>query len=239
MTSHRPRHRAARTDRTSGSRVAGRAVGRSILIALITIATTNCSGPARSGAPEQSPAPSASPSSPAASASTAASPPTPTPTPTQVQVAHLAKSKPVRLQIPAIGVDSPLMDLGLKSDGTMQVPPAGFPAGWYTGAPTPGEVGPAIIAGHVDWNGPAVFYRLRDLKPGDTVSVTREDGIVAVFRVTQVQQFAKNAFPTALVYGNIAVPGLRLITCGGSWNTTTHHYNDNIIAFADLVASGS
>ncbi len=152
-----------------------------------------------------------------------------------VEPVHLGRSAPVRLQIPAIGVDSTLMPLGLNPDGTMQVPPSGFPAGWYTGAPTPGELGPAIIAGHVDWNGPAVFYELRRVAPGDTISVTRADTGVAVFRVTRVAEYPKDAFPTALVYGNIDHAGLRLITCGGSWDATTHHYEDNTVVFAELV----
>jgi Sortase domain len=153
-----------------------------------------------------------------------------------VAVAHLSRSVPVRLQIAAIGVDSRLMDLGLKADGTMQVPPSGFPAGWFTGAPTPGELGPAIIAGHVDFKGPGVFYDLHSLKPGDTVTVTRKDGSKPMFRVTRVQQFPKAQFPTKSVYGNIDHAGLRLITCGGSLNSSTGHYEDNIVAFADLVA---
>jgi Sortase domain len=158
------------------------------------------------------------------------------PAPRVVKAALLTRSVPVRLQIPAIGVDSKLMALGLRADGSMQVPPGGFPAGWYTGAPTPGEPGPAIIAGHVDWNGPGVFYDLHNLKPGDLVSVTRQDGSKPVFRVTQVEQFPKEHFPTTLVYGDIDHAGLRLITCGGSFNRQTGSYEDDIVAFADLVA---
>lgn len=149
--------------------------------------------------------------------------------------AHLNRSVPVRLQIPAIGVDSTLMPLGLNPDGTMQVPPSGFPAGWYTGAPTPGELGPAIIAGHIDWNGPGIFYELRRVVPGDMISVTRADARVAVFRVTRVGQYPKDAFPTSLVYGNIDYAGLRLITCGGLWDAQAHHYTDNTVVFAELV----
>jgi hypothetical protein len=161
--------------------------------------------------------------------------PTPLPTPA-VEAPHMSKSTPVRVRIPAIGVDSKLMALGLKADGTMEVPPTGFPAGWYTGAPTPGEMGPAIIAGHVDWNGPGVFYKLHNLKLDDEVSVTREDGSVAAFRVTRVEQFAKVAFPTGLVYGDIAYAGLRLITCGGLWNPKIGHYDDNVVVFATFIA---
>jgi hypothetical protein len=153
-----------------------------------------------------------------------------------VQAPHLSRSVPVRVTIPAIGVDSKLMALGLNADGTMEVPPVGFPAGWYTGAPTPGELGPAIIAGHIDWHGPGVFYNLHNLKLDDQVSVTREDGSVAVFRVTRVEQFPKAQFPTALVYGDISFAGLRLITCGGLFNRKIGHYDDNIVAFAEFVA---
>ena len=152
-----------------------------------------------------------------------------------VRAKPLARSVPVRLQIPAIGVDSTLMALGLRGDGTLEVPPAGFPAGWYTGAPTPVEVGPAVVAGHVDWTGPGVFYNLHKLVAGNEVLVTRADGSRAVFRVTRVQEYAKAAFPTAEVYGDIAYAGLRLITCGGSFNRQTGHYEDNIVAFAELV----
>lgn len=223
------------TERLSPRHTGARVVARGVLIAVVTVAIAGCSGPAGTGPSAPIVGPSAlSPSTPSPSVAAPS-----IPTPTRVEAPHLARSTPVRLQIPAIGVDSPLMDLGLKADGTMEVPPSGFPAGWYTGAPTPGELGPAVIAGHVDWKGPGVFYNLRNLRPGDAVSVTREDGSVAAFRVTRVEQFAKDKFPTDLVYGNIDVAGLRLITCGGSWNAQTHHYNDNIIAFADFVPPGS
>jgi len=202
--------------------------GVAALLATIAVGTAGCSGESRAAV-----APSVSPSSSVAPA------PTSTPSavvPPVVEAKHLARSVPVRLQIAAIGVDSTLMALGLKDDGTMEVPPRGFPAGWYTGAPTPGELGPAIIAGHVDWNGPGVFYNLYKLKTGDQVTVTRKDGTRPVFRVTKVEQFPKDRFPTTLVYGNIEHAGLRLITCGGSFNRQTGHYEDNIVAFADLVA---
>ena len=143
---------------------------------------------------------------------------------------------PVRLQIGAIGVDTNLMALGLRNDGTMEVPPGGFPAGWFTGAPTPGELGPAIVAGHIDWNGPGVFYHLADLLPGDQITITRKDGSKPVFRVTRVAKFPKDQFPTTLVYGDLDHAALRLITCGGTFNAASGHYEDNIVAFADLIA---
>lgn len=131
------------------------------------------------------------------------------------------------------------MALGLDTDGALQVPPGAFPAGWFTGAPTPGELGPAIMVGHVDLKGPGVFFRLHSLEPGDRVVVTRADGSKPVFRVSRVERFPKDRFPTRLVYGNLDHPGLRLITCGGTFNTATGHYEDNFVAFADFVVTSS
>jgi hypothetical protein len=151
----------------------------------------------------------------------------------------MAASRPVRVLIPAIGVDSDLMDLGLQDDGTLEVPPEGFPAGWFTGAPTPGERGPAVIAGHVDWGGsPGVFAELRDVVVGDEITVEREDGSIAVFRVVEVGQYPKDAFPTAAVYGDLDHAGLRVITCGGDFDSAAHSYLDNTVVFADLVGRG-
>ena len=196
--------------------------GAAALLAIIAVAA-GCSSDA---APAPTPSVSASGVPPLGAAAPAGT------------VAPMAKSTPVRVQVPAIGVDSALMQLGLRADGSLQVPPSGFPAGWYTGAPTPGELGPAILAGHVDWGGkPGVFYHLRDLQPGAEVTVTRQDGSSAVFRVTEVKQYPKNKFPTDVVYGDLDHPGLRLITCGGSFDRQTRNYDDNIVAFADLLAT--
>jgi len=177
----------------------------------------------------------ADPTVPAAAAvpsrSTTAAPPATPPAP-----AVMAASRPVRVRIPAIGVDSELMDLGLQADGTLQVPPSGFPAGWFTGAPTPGERGPAVIAGHVDWGGSAgVFYELRKVVAGDEITVDRADGSTAAFRVSQVGQYDKDAFPTAAVYGDLDHAGLRVITCGGDFDHAAHSYVDDVVVFADLV----
>ncbi len=149
--------------------------------------------------------------------------------------APMRKSTPVRVIIPAIGVDSSLMRLGIKSNGSLQVPPNGFPAGWFTGGPRPGEQGPAVIAGHVRWAGRSgVFARLGGLRPGDTVTVNRQDGSRAVFRVNRVKQYPKSSFPSAAVYGNLNHAGLRLITCGG-FDTVSAKYEANVVVFADLV----
>lgn len=150
--------------------------------------------------------------------------------------APIPHSEPVRIEIPVLGVDSELMTLGLDSGGAMQVPPGAYPAGWYKGAPTPGELGPAIIAGHINWNGHAgVFSKLYELKPGDQVAVHRRDGSTALFRVDDVAEYPKHNFPTKTVYGNIDHAGLRLITCGGDFDSDAHSYLDNIVVYASFV----
>jgi sortase (surface protein transpeptidase) len=147
----------------------------------------------------------------------------------------MPRSVPTRLRIPAIGVDSSLMALGLKSDGTLETPPGAFPAGWFTEAPTPGELGPAIIVGHVRYNTPGVFARLTELRRADEIDVRREDGTTATFRVTRLAHFAKSQFPTQMVYGNLDHAGLRLITCGGL-DASTNEFKENVVVFADLVS---
>jgi LPXTG-site transpeptidase (sortase) family protein len=142
---------------------------------------------------------------------------------------------PVSLSIPAIGVQTRLIRLGLAADGTLQVPTTTAVAGWYTGSPRPGATGAAVIAGHVDsYLGPGVFFRLRQLRPGNLVYVKRADGTLAVFRVIQVRQYAKTQFPTAAVYGPVPDAELRLITCGGVFDYTTRHYLSNVIVSAVL-----
>ncbi|WP_448061350.1 class F sortase [Cellulomonas hominis] len=163
--------------------------------------------------------------------------PTPTPSPSPT-LAVLPASAPVRLTVPAIGVDTELMDLGLNPDGTLEVPPGAFPAGWYTGGPTPGERGPAVIAGHVSWRSDAgVFHDLAALQAGDVLTVQRADRSMATFVVTAVQEYPKDTFPTEAVYGNTLGSELRLITCGGDFDTTTGHFVDNVVVYAVLVPS--
>nr|WP_242613522.1 class F sortase [Herbihabitans rhizosphaerae] len=150
----------------------------------------------------------------------------------------LPKSEPVSVEIAKIGARSSLVPLGLNKDKTVQVPPVEQPmqAGWYTAAPTPGERGPAIILGHVDGNKqPGIFFRLREMAPGDEVVVARQDGNTARFRVTRVDQVAKAEFPTQAVYGDTAGAELRLITCGGVFDRSARSYQDNIIVYAQLT----
>ncbi|RPE46471.1 LPXTG-site transpeptidase (sortase) family protein [Streptomyces sp. Ag109_O5-1] len=153
----------------------------------------------------------------------------------------LGRSVPVRLRIPAIGVDTPLLALGLAADGTVQVPPitAHDRAGWYRYSPTPGQVGPSVILGHVTVGtyGDGVFRRLAELRRGEEVVTRLENGTSAVFTVGEVRTVAKAEFPTKDVYGNVDRPELRLITCGGP--RSGHGYLDNVIVFAALTGTTS
>jgi sortase (surface protein transpeptidase) len=152
---------------------------------------------------------------------------------------RLPLSPPVRVEIPAIGVSSPLVRLGLNRDGTMQVPDDFQVAGWFTGGPQPGQLGPAVIAGHVDSRtGPAVFYRLRDLRPGDQIRVVRSDRLVVRFEVQSLTSYPKRALPDAAVYGATTAPSLRLVTCAGTFDRARHSYRDNLVVSAVRVADG-
>lgn len=148
-------------------------------------------------------------------------------------------SPPVALAIPAIGVHSSLLHLGLAADGSLEVPAPGphfNEAAWYRYSPAPGSLGPSVIVGHVDSaaGGPSVFFRLGSLRPRDTVLVTRADGTVAVFVVDAVRRFHKLGFPSQRVYGDTTGAALRLITCGGPFDGQHGHYLDNIVVFATL-----
>ncbi|MGW8730919.1 class F sortase [Streptomyces sp. NPDC055808] len=148
---------------------------------------------------------------------------------------------PTAISIPAIGVHHALLSLGQNKDGTLEVPPMSDVSapGWYRNSPTPGQVGPAVILGHIDGTTGAkgVFYALGALRPGDTVSVTRSDRTVAVFRIDGVNTYPKDAFPTLTVYGNTPNSQLRLITCGGRFDRATQHYLDNTVAYATLTGA--
>lgn len=152
----------------------------------------------------------------------------------------LPASDPVELRIPAIDATSTLVPLGLNADDTVEVPPVETPmqAGWYRFGPTPGQLGPAVILGHVDGGGhDGIFARLHELRPEDEVIVTRRDGRTATFTVTRVAQVPKTEFPAQEVYGNSDAAELRLITCGGSFDAERDSYRDNVIAYATLTAS--
>jgi sortase (surface protein transpeptidase) len=154
----------------------------------------------------------------------------------------LSRSMPVKIQIPSIGVSAPIEQVGLLTNGEVQTPPLTVHnlTGWYKYGPTPGEDGASVILGHVDdYKGLSVFYYLKDLAKGDQIDVTLADGITANFVVDGLQKASKDDFPTQQVYGKIGYPGLRLITCGGSFDSATGHYDDNIIVYAHLVHSAT
>jgi sortase (surface protein transpeptidase) len=145
-------------------------------------------------------------------------------------------AKPASLIIPAIGVKTKLIRLGVMSSGALQVPVSTAVAGWYTFSPRPGAIGSAIIAGHIDsYRGPGVFYRLGLMKNGERIYVRRTNRTLAVFRVTGKHTFLKSHFPTQDVYGPTPTAQLRLITCGGTFDPATGHYLSNVIVFATLI----
>ena len=145
-------------------------------------------------------------------------------------------ARPGALLIPAIGVRTPLIKLGRTPQGALEVPTSTSVAGWYTSSPRPGEIGPAIIVGHIDsYLGPGVFFRLRLLRAGDLVYVRRADGTLAVFRVYAERMYAKAHFPTQQVYGLVPGAELRLITCGGVFDTATRSYLSNVVVYAAEV----
>ncbi len=143
---------------------------------------------------------------------------------------------PDRIRIPTIGVDSALEFLDIDAAGALHAPKDFGKPGWFSKGPAPGDLGPAVIAGHVDSErGPAVFYRLRDLKAGDVIEVSR-GGQWVRFQVTASERYPKDQFPTAKVYNPTPVPELRLITCGGTFDRSRRSYEDNIVVYA-LLAS--
>lgn len=160
--------------------------------------------------------------------------------PDVVPFRSLPAPDPVALDIDAIDVHSDLHHVGLDAAGAIDTPSGALydQAAWYKHSPAPGSVGPAIILGHVDSaaDGPSVFFRLGELARGDRISVTGADGSVASFVVDAVKSYAKDDFPTKLVYGDLDHAGLRLVTCGGEFDEVAGHYRDNIVVFASLTS---
>lgn len=145
---------------------------------------------------------------------------------------------PRRLRIPAIGVDADVEDMGLNDDGSIEVPTDFADTGWWTYSPRPGRIGASAILGHVDsTTGPAVFFRLTDLRPGDEIHVDGADGSTVTFAVRAIEQHPKAAFPSVRVFGATPDPTLRLITCGGAFDSNAGSHLDNVIVFADRVAT--
>ena len=144
-------------------------------------------------------------------------------------------SVPTSLSISSVGIKTALIPLGLDKDGSLSVPETGAVAGWFTGGPKPGEVGPAVIVAHVDWKGSkGVFFNLRQVRVGESILVTNSDSKITKFQVTKVSSVKKDAFPTASVYGNLDYPGLRLVTCA-TFDLKTKKYLDNFIVYAKAI----
>jgi hypothetical protein len=190
---------------------------------LLTVAAGTANLILTSGRPGITPRPVAHPGPPPAGV--VAAPPWPV---TQARV-----SRPVYLSIPVIGVHTRLIRLGLTAQGALQVPVNTSVAGWYIGSPRPGQVGAAVIAGHIDsYQGPGVFFRLRLLRPGDRVYVRHANGTQTVFRVYARHSYPKDRFPTQRVYGPAPDPELRLITCGGTFDPAAGSYLRNVVVYA-------
>ncbi|MEK7462443.1 MAG: class F sortase [Patescibacteria group bacterium] len=158
-----------------------------------------------------------------------------------VQGEIMSESLPIQLQIPKLDIDVPFSEpLGLKPNQEVEVPNDYTSVGYYKNGPTPGELGPAVILGHVDSvSGPAVFFSLGQLEKDDEIRVERADGSVAIFAVTKLERHSQAGFPTKEVYGDINHAGLRLITCSGIYIKDATHYTHNLIVFAELVGTAS
>ena len=215
------------TGRSQGRHRPPRRAGAALTRSLLTAAAALALALSLPGA--QAPGPA----TPVASAAAAAD------VPRQITLAADAspggRAAPLRVRIPSIDVDSSLLRLGVDGAGALQPPDDFGRAGWFPASPVPGDVGPAVIAGHVDsYVGPAVFFRLRELAAGDEVLVDRSDGTTARFTVTAAHRYPKDAFPTQEVYGPTARAELRLITCGGAFDRTARSYLDNVEVTAVL-----
>jgi hypothetical protein len=241
MSQQYPPHAAGAAEPTPGprSRVLRWAVASAALGALMIYNSVDSSGTGLPGPPASATAPAVTVTAPAPAPAPGLGPVAATPSPT-ITAPSLPRSNPTRLTIKDIAVNAPFTPLHLDATGNLNAPPAGNTnlVGWYAEGPTPGELGPAIVAGHVDTKtGPAVFLLLRLLRPGATADITRADGTVATFKVDSVEMFSKGAFPDQRVYGNTPDPQLRIITCGGSYDRSRHDYTDNVVVFAHLASS--
>jgi hypothetical protein len=154
------------------------------------------------------------------------------------QLRSVGRSTPLTVRIPAIDVAVSLSTLGVNPDGTVEVPTDFQQPGWFRLGPSPGEAGSAVILGHVDsYRGPAVFFRLGDLRAGNTVSVSLADGVVTHFVVNAVALYPKARFPARRVYGSHHRSALQLVTCGGVFDHSTGHYLSNIVVYTSLVGT--
>jgi hypothetical protein len=150
----------------------------------------------------------------------------------------LVRSEPVRLLIPTLGIDTAVGTLGLQPDHQVMVPTSAHVVDWYEDGPTPGQIGSAVILGHVDsFRGPGTFFDLKNLKAGNSITAKLADGAIAHFVVVRVVQYSKTAFPDRLVFGSHGTQSLQLVTCGGTFDHATGHYESNIVVFSRYVSS--
>jgi sortase (surface protein transpeptidase) len=150
----------------------------------------------------------------------------------------LTRSRPVRLTIPAIDVATSVGKLGLQADHQVMVPTSTTTVGWYIDGAAPGQIGSAVILGHVDsYLGPGVFFQLKSLKAGDRINLVLADGVVTRFAVTEVVEYSKTTFPDQLVYGSHGTQSLQLVTCGGTFDHATGHYESNVVVYSHLVST--
>ena len=227
-------------------------VGRPLLAAvagLLLLAAAGCSAQQSSESPKPASRSTAQPSPSGARGAGAAPVLTPTlPTLRPLEVgsrgvpappsgALAGGPPPTRISIPAVGVEASLVRLDLDKDGGIQVPADFNRPGWYDRSPTPGAQGAAVILGHLDsYTGPAVFWRLSELRAGDEIRVGREDGSEVRFSVDRTESYSVDGFPSFEVYGATARPELRLITCGGTYSRSRGQYLANTVAFASLTS---
>lgn len=221
-----PDHAAA-SHGTSRRQLSGRAAGRAVAL-VVGVAALLAAGVLSLGADRPGVVARARPPAPPPVPTWTVSPATPAP----------AVGRPTRLRIPAIGVDSRIVDIGVDARGALVPPRTADVTGWFTAGPVPGTVGPALLAGHVDSRvGPGVFFRLVELRPGDMVTVDRAGGGPVSFVVDSTARVPKAAFPTELVYSPRPVAMLRLVTCGGSFDEGALSYRDNVIVTATVTAT--
>lgn len=203
--------------------------------AALLLLVAGCASPAVNNAGHtETPTPSRTASSPAEA------PAVPGPATAEASGAALAMdaSKPVRFAIPALDRTGEIIETGLREDNTLEVPPEheGAPASWYTGSPSPGQLGPSVLLGHVnsteDESG--IFYNLKTLQNGDPIEVTREDGSIAIFSVYKSELYPKNDFPTKAVYFPVGEAELRVITCDG-FTESSGKFVENLVVYAKLV----
>jgi hypothetical protein len=160
------------------------------------------------------------------------------PRPTVPVLPVVAYSVPASLRVPALSLSVPLSTLGLNPDGSVQVPTNDVEPGWFRLGPSPGQIGSAVILGHVDtYTGPGIFFGLRTLIPGDQIQVTLSDGAVTTFAVTSVVQYTKTAFPADQVYASQGKSELQLVTCGGAFDEQTGHYLSNVVVYSSFVSA--